>query len=483
MTLTTPSAKRRGLATFYTIIITQTLSLIGSRVSSLAFGIWIFTETGQATPLALTSFFTALPAVFAASFSGVLADRWDRRYVMALADTGQAVGTGLLLVSFASGHFMLWHLYAVALFQAIFAVFQTPAFNASVTMLVPDDQRVRANAIRQLTAPGASVIAPLIATFVFAVIGLTGAILLDLATFFVAVIVILRVHIPTPEQTAVGRALRGSIWQEMWGGVRYLLDRRPLFYMIVYYALVNFFLTGATIFSIPYLLARTDNNEAALGILLAIINGGAVAGSVLIAYLNLKQDRVRYIIICALITGTMLALAGMSRNVWLLALTEFFVMLPIPIGNALFISILQAKVPPDVQGRVFAVMSQVVRVLMPVAFLIAGPLADQILEPSLTVPQWGITTPLTGQLFPVIYHAPGTSFFAPLVGSTGGSGMGLIMLVNGVMLVILALALNLRDDVRHVETTLEDYRPIAKTAEVTPPQTATSDDLEGVPAS
>ncbi|MEQ8676732.1 MAG: MFS transporter [Aggregatilineales bacterium] len=461
-TVTLPNPKKyRGLSTFYTIIITQTLSLIGSRVSSLAFGIWIFTETGQATPLALTSFFTALPAVFAGSISGVLADRWDRRYVMALADTGQAIGTGLLLLSFASGNFVLWHLYAVALFQAIFGVFQTPAFNASVTMLIPDDQRVRANAIRQLTAPSASVIAPLIATFVFATIGLVGAILLDLATFFVAVAVILYVHIPMPEETAVGRALRGSIWHEMWGGIRYLLDRRPLFYMIGYYALVNFFLTGATIFTIPYLLARTSNNEAALGILLAIVNGGAVLGSILIAYLNLKNNRVRYIVICAIVTGVMLSLAGMSRTFWALALTEFFVMLPIPIGNALFISILQAKVPPDVQGRVFAVMSQVVRLLMPVAFLIAGPLADHILEPSLTVPQWGISTPLTGELFPVIFHAPGLDLFAPLVGFQSGAGMGLIMVINGLMLVVLALALNLREDVRTIETTLEDYRAVS----------------------
>ena len=89
-----------GMRTFYTIVLTQTLSIIGSRISSLAIGIWLYNETGNATPLALVAFFGMLPMILAASFAGVLADRWDRRYVMAISDGGQAVGTVLLMLSF-----------------------------------------------------------------------------------------------------------------------------------------------------------------------------------------------------------------------------------------------------------------------------------------------------------------------------------------------------------------------------------------------
>ena len=74
--------KNENSRTFYTIILTQTLSMIGSRVSSLALGIWLYAETGNATPLALVAFFTMVPGVIMQGFAGVLADRWDRRYVM-----------------------------------------------------------------------------------------------------------------------------------------------------------------------------------------------------------------------------------------------------------------------------------------------------------------------------------------------------------------------------------------------------------------
>lgn len=83
--------KAENLRTFYILIITQTLSLIGSRVSGLALGIWLFNETGNATPLALVAFFGVVPSVIMQGFAGVVADRWDRRYVMALSDAGQAV--------------------------------------------------------------------------------------------------------------------------------------------------------------------------------------------------------------------------------------------------------------------------------------------------------------------------------------------------------------------------------------------------------
>jgi hypothetical protein len=53
----------KNMRTFYTLLLTQTLSIIGSRISSLAVGIWVFNETGNATPLTLVAFFLAVPQV------------------------------------------------------------------------------------------------------------------------------------------------------------------------------------------------------------------------------------------------------------------------------------------------------------------------------------------------------------------------------------------------------------------------------------
>jgi MFS family permease len=78
---------------FYRIVLTQTLSLLGSRMSAVALGIYVFTTTGQVTPLLLVSFFAELPGMLGSSLAGVMVDRWDRRRVMMLADAGQAAAS------------------------------------------------------------------------------------------------------------------------------------------------------------------------------------------------------------------------------------------------------------------------------------------------------------------------------------------------------------------------------------------------------
>ncbi|MCD4687008.1 MAG: MFS transporter, partial [Anaerolineae bacterium] len=112
--------KNRSLRTFYIILLTQTFSLIGSRMTGLAVGIRVFNDTGNATPLALVAFFFALPAVLTAGFAGVLADRWDKRKVMAVSDVGQAGATFILLVLFATDSFQVWHLYITAVITSTF---------------------------------------------------------------------------------------------------------------------------------------------------------------------------------------------------------------------------------------------------------------------------------------------------------------------------------------------------------------------------
>ncbi|MFM8448108.1 MAG: MFS transporter, partial [Candidatus Nanopelagicaceae bacterium] len=83
----------RHLRTFYILTVTQVLSIVGSAMTNVAIGIRVFNDTGDATPLMLASFFSALPLMLGGSVAGVFADRWNRRYILLFADVGQAVGT------------------------------------------------------------------------------------------------------------------------------------------------------------------------------------------------------------------------------------------------------------------------------------------------------------------------------------------------------------------------------------------------------
>src|SRR5690606_34767833 len=105
-----------SISTFYVLIITQIFSLIGSRMTGVAIGIKVFADTGDSSPLLIAAFFAELPGMLGNSLTGFIADRLDRRRVIMLGDAGQALATGLLMISFLTGSFQLWHLYVMMLF-------------------------------------------------------------------------------------------------------------------------------------------------------------------------------------------------------------------------------------------------------------------------------------------------------------------------------------------------------------------------------
>ena len=169
-----------NIRSFYLITLTQVLSLIGSHMTGIALGIRIFNDTGNSTPLLLASFFGSLPLMRGGSFTGVLVDRWNRRTVLIITDIVAGFGTLMLLISFQTGSFQIWHLYLVSLLCGSMGMFQRPAMEASVTMMVPENHRDRANALRQITGPAAGMIAPVITGFIYIFTGVTGIMLIDL---------------------------------------------------------------------------------------------------------------------------------------------------------------------------------------------------------------------------------------------------------------------------------------------------------------
>ena len=429
------------LRTFYLLTVTQVLSIIGSIMTHTAVGIRVFSDTGESTPLLRASFFSALPLMVGGLFAGALADRWNRRRVLIASDTVQAVGTLLLLVSFASGRFQLWHLYAVSFLQGLLGMLQRPAMEASVTMLVPEAHRDRANAIRQITGPAAGMIAPVVTGFVYVLVGVVGVMVVDLVTFVIAIVVVGLVEVPQPRRTGEGRAAQGTIWAEMWGGVAFLWQRRIMLYLMLYAAFLNFLLSGATSLNTPYLLTLTGS-EAVMGVLLGALNVGIVVGGVVMMVWGGTRPRIHGVMLGLLFRAMWLFVYGLARTPPLLGTALFFVFFTNALVDGSFMSIIQLKVPPDMQGRIFSLLFQLMYIANPLALLLTGPLVDRVLEPAVGGPRW--------------------SAVAPWVGSRPGSGMGLLIAVAGALIFLLTALVYAWTRTRSIETDLPDYAAVAE---------------------
>jgi len=151
----------------YALLSTQAISIIGTRMTGFAIGIWIFQRTGQATDLLLIPFFAELPQLLFGHYLGALIDRFKQKAVLIISDLSQAMGTWVLILLIISGWFQVWHLYVIVFMQGIFSAIQSPAADATITVLTDGRNRARVNGIKELLFPTASIIAPVIAGIIY----------------------------------------------------------------------------------------------------------------------------------------------------------------------------------------------------------------------------------------------------------------------------------------------------------------------------
>lgn len=431
------NASPRNMNTFLLIWTGELISIIGSGLTSFALGVWIYTKTGQATPFALTVLFGNLPRILLSPLAGSLADRWNRRWLMILADTGDALVTLAAFILLLLGNLQIWQIYLIALFNAAFAAFQEPAYTASITMLVPKKDLARASGMVQMGQAAEMLVSPLLAGVLFVAIGLNGIILVDFATFFFAIGALLLVKIPQPKISAPEANQRTQVVKDAIFGWKYLRGRAGLFGLLCYFALVNFLLNFAAVLTVPLVLSF--GTARTLGVIETVFGSGMLLGGLVMSAWGGPRQRIRGVIGFISLAAIGLFITGLRPSPYWVGGGLFILMFCIPLASGPSQAIFQTKVSPELQGRVFAIRGMISRSMMPLAFLIAGPLADTIFEP------W--------------MKAGGTfakGIFGTLIGTGAGRGTGLLFIFSGTLLIAASILAYANPRIRLVEQELPD---------------------------
>jgi len=371
-----------GLGTFFIIWGGQLVSILGSEMTSFAVTIWAWEATGQATPLALILFFTRLTKVITAIFGGIIVDRFSRKRIMIFSDCAIALSTILLLLLLWAGNLQIWHFYLAALVSGIFGYIQGLAYTTTIPLIVPKQHYARANALRhQVSSFGPSVIAPALAGGLYPLVGLTGILLIDLATFALAVVSVAFIRLP--EAPVQETAAEESPWDKLSFGFRYIFARPNLLAILIFLLSVNLVGTaGGAIFS-PMILARSGNDEAVLATVLSTTGVGGLLGALTLSVWGGPTPRIHGLFWGATLSNASGALVGLLKTPPLWVITSFFEAFFSPLLGNSNGAIWMSKVAPGVQGRVFASRFLIAQITSPIGLAIAGPLADYVFEPAM----------------------------------------------------------------------------------------------------
>jgi len=440
----TPSSAR-SMRTFVIIWIGQVASMLGSAMTTFALTIWAFERTGRATDLALISFFYMAPLLVTAPFIGVLVDRHNRKLMMMLSDLASGLLTIAGLILLVTDLLQVWHLFIISMLMGIFGGFQWPAYSAAITLMLDKKHYTRANSMLELAQSGSGVLAPLAAGALLGVIGLRGIMLIDIVTFVFAIGTLLVVHIPNPERSPEQQAVPSGMWSELGYALRYLKDRPGLLLLQGLFMVGNFFFTMAFTLLAPMILKRTGSNELLFGSVQTLGALGGVIGAVVVSAWGGFRRRIDGVLVGWLVSMLGLIITGLGRPepVWaalpVWGSGALIGSMASALINASNQAIWQSKVARDVQGRVFALRRFIAIAIIPIAQLIAGPLADQVMEPAMQ---------------------PGGALsgaFGWLVGIGPGAGMALIFVFAGLAGMATTVGAAFIPTIRHVESMLPDH--------------------------
>jgi len=204
---------------------------------------------------------------------------------------------------------------------------------------------------------------------------------------------------------------------------------------------------------VPMILARTGNDEIALASVQSVGAIGGVAGGLLLSAWGGPRRKVNGILLGMVgVSIFSQSLMGVGQTVFVWATAAFMGQFIIPILNGSNQAIWQAKVAPDVQGRVFAVRRLIAQITAPLATALAGPLADNVFEPAMRAD--GVLAPLFGWL----------------VGTGTGAGMALMFVITGLLGVVVGLGGYLFPAIRDAEDLLVDYEAVVQTAVAPEPE-------------
>ncbi len=438
--------KPTGMLGFTFVWLGQLVSVLASSMSSFALTIWAYQKTGSATALGLVSTAFVIPFLALSPIAGVMVDRYNRKLMMMISDLAAIIGTAGIFILNLTGHLQIWHLYVAAALNGLGNTFQWPAYSAAISTMVPKQQYARANGMMSLIESGPNVFAPILAGALMPFIGLNGILTVDVVTFFFAIGALLIVHIPQPKRSAAGEAGKGNMFQEAVYGFKYIFARKGLLGLLSFFLSVNFVSGLAFGVFAPYILASTSNNSQVLGAVLSATAIGAVVGGLLVSLWGGFKRRIKSIFLGeTMIAITGLLLFGLGRNAWYWIIIGALGSIWNPLSNGASQAIWQAKVPPDVQGRVFSARRLIAWSTGPITPVLAGLLADYVTTPAM-LPGGALA---------------GT--FGWLVGTGPGAGMALQFVFAGALyLAIVMIVMFFVPVVRNLEDSIPDHDKVEK---------------------
>ena len=375
-----PPLGKGWLRNYLPMGIGQIVSLVGSALVQFALVWYVTKETGSAAVLATATTAAIVPNILLGPFVGALVDRWNRKLVMIIADLVVALATVVLAVLFATGAIQIWHIIAILLTRSAAGVFQGPARTAATTLMVPKEHLSRLGGINQAVDGMINVFSPALGALLLAVLPMQGVLAVDIVTAAIAIsMLIFFVKVPQPTtKPKLDKVTPRSLLADVRDAARYIVTWPGLFLLILMASLLNMFLAPGGNLLPLHVTTFFGKGAQELAWMQVAMGAGGIVGGLLLGVWGGFKRRVWTVLMGILGIGAGMLTFGLipaNRFTWSLV-SLGMVGLMASFANGSLGPLLQTKVPPEVQGRVFMLLSSLTLAMMPIGLFLSAPIAD-----------------------------------------------------------------------------------------------------------
>ena len=351
-------------------------------MTQFGLAIWIWKITGKATPYSYIAVFFMIPNLIFSPIAGVFVDRLPKKWVLIIPDISSGIITVITMILFISSKLSLPFLYAGAFLSGLFNSLQWPAYSVTMSLMVDKKDLGRANGFYSICETAPALISPILAGFLLSIIGLNGIFLIDIATFIIAIFIVIIVCIPDivfNENTIESK--KQNIIKDSLFGFSYIFQRKALFALLSIFLMINFFSGFSNALLAPMILAKTNNNSVFLGIIQSSFGIGGIIGGLLMTFWGGTRKKIVSLLIGMMFSGIGQILLGLSKALPFYVISILIISIATIVTNASSQSIWQSKVPHHLQGRVFSARRFIAQFVGTIPMAISGPLVDKYLTP------------------------------------------------------------------------------------------------------
>lgn len=355
----------------------QTISLFGSALVQYAIMWYVTLSTKSGLMMTLFIVCGFIPTFLLSPFAGVWADRFNRKYLIMIADSMIAIVTLILALLFLAGYDEPWLMFVIAAVRALGAGIQTPAVGAILPQIVPEEQLTKVNGINGTLQALMMFVAPIVSATLLSVSTIEAIFFIDVATALVAIFTLF-FFLRIPLHRKAADAQTTSYLDDFKQGITYIKNHGFLKPFFIFFAFF-FVLMAPAAFLTPLQVTRSFGDDywrlTAIEIAFSV---GMMAGGAIIASWGGFRNKVYTMTFANLIMGACTLLLGVIPSFWIYLFIMAVFGLAMPMANTPTTVMLQEKVDPNYMGRIFGVFGMISTSMMPIGMLIFGPLADVI---------------------------------------------------------------------------------------------------------